>query len=642
MINREKIRAEVRALHAAIWKERRKLCPEARSALDLLNPAVAARLLGVKYEVGRSLGTFQDDGYVVSVAGLLDREAGEILISEFDSVVTRFTGAHEIGHWILHPKELLVHRDRPLDGASEGKLPIEIEADYFAAHFLMPQKLLKTEFAESFGVPVLEFDEHTPTWLGLQNSRTRFFGVNKKSLEREIVIAKADSYYGVHFRSLADRFNVSPSAMAIQLKEAKLVTVAKSREDRLSAEKPAPLTKTAVKSKTVSLLPTTSSLLEDKRNLKTARLVLLQHALRDTRIFIEEAIAVDLEVGVFVAKPNSVQKRVLNDIENLGVTVIQEPAGVPPYSYYEGSRVLHSLIREQAERSPKKKLLLVDVGGYFLKPLLEASSNVIESIAGVVEVTTFGHKRYEEACRDLKVPVLSIARSPLKDGEARFVGDSVCRAAADIVQSVGFALKGKKCLVIGYGMIGRQIAISLKKYDCNVVVFDESSLKMVEARLDGFEVFDPGEALQFVDFVFSSTGGQALPASLLVDINRDIFLFSGGSRAQEFDLVGIEKNSTSKNIVGDALEKYIMPSGNACFVANKGKAVNFRKDGTPEEAMDLVFAEMTDCLSFLMEGKQELGKILELPVPRKKLIAERWLRFQKNPVGERLRLSRKH
>jgi adenosylhomocysteinase len=46
-------------------------------------------------------------------------------------------------------------------------------------------------------------------------------------------------------------------------------------------------------------------------------------------------------------------------------------------------------------------------------------------ILGAVEVTTFGHKRYENAIGEINSPVYSIARSAIKEEEANHVGQSV-------------------------------------------------------------------------------------------------------------------------------------------------------------------------------------------------------------------------
>ena len=72
----------------------------------------------------------------------------------------RFTLAHEIGHAVLHP-DLAAHRDIPLDHerSDARRIPIERQADQFAALLLMPEYLLQELFYETFGTNHLIFNE---------------------------------------------------------------------------------------------------------------------------------------------------------------------------------------------------------------------------------------------------------------------------------------------------------------------------------------------------------------------------------------------------------------------------------------------------------------------------------------------------
>ena len=63
----------------------------------------------------------------------------------------RFTAAHELGHALLHNIDM-AHRDRGLDGSSiPSRAPIEVEADKFAAYFLMPKQFVTDAFEVRFG-----------------------------------------------------------------------------------------------------------------------------------------------------------------------------------------------------------------------------------------------------------------------------------------------------------------------------------------------------------------------------------------------------------------------------------------------------------------------------------------------------------
>jgi hypothetical protein len=128
-----------------MWQRRERLSPKDVGPLGLLEPELAARFLDVRFEFHAGLGRFGDRGAQFEVAGFIDRPARKIALSrQFPPEIVRFTGAHEIGHWLLHPRQV-VHRDRPIKGLDNNitrRRPHEQEADYFSACFLAPRKLV--------------------------------------------------------------------------------------------------------------------------------------------------------------------------------------------------------------------------------------------------------------------------------------------------------------------------------------------------------------------------------------------------------------------------------------------------------------------------------------------------------------------
>lgn len=96
----------------------------------------AALAYGFEYRELPNLGDpkFIQGGSGPKIAGLIDRQANRIAISqEFSPTVKLFTGAHEIGHLALHKGEVM-HRDRALDGRPVVRpivLVIEEQEEFF-------------------------------------------------------------------------------------------------------------------------------------------------------------------------------------------------------------------------------------------------------------------------------------------------------------------------------------------------------------------------------------------------------------------------------------------------------------------------------------------------------------------------------
>lgn len=82
-----------------------------------------------------------------NISGFIDFEKKMIIANKYDSDTRqRFTIAHELGHWILHQKEINEDHDivvlyrRPIQTEND---PLEQEANCFAANLLVPKKFLK-------------------------------------------------------------------------------------------------------------------------------------------------------------------------------------------------------------------------------------------------------------------------------------------------------------------------------------------------------------------------------------------------------------------------------------------------------------------------------------------------------------------
>lgn len=223
----KKIQEEVKALHKELWQNKELLWPgRSITPIQMLEPAVAAHVLGVEYvelpDLGNSQFSFR--GQQFKVAGSLDRQLNRIAVStEFERNTIRFTAAHEIGHWELHPDEVM-HRDRPIAGLSTGiRDRKEKEADYYAACYLMPARLVADTFSKLFRTDIpLAINETVAFHLNPQDHQSLLLA-DSESLDRELAVARCESFAGQHFHSLSKYFRVSDLAMALRIKELKLI-----------------------------------------------------------------------------------------------------------------------------------------------------------------------------------------------------------------------------------------------------------------------------------------------------------------------------------------------------------------------------------------------------------------------------------
>ena len=216
-----------RQLQNTIWKFRRVIwkndTPEEQ--IDILIPRIALeKILGFQFKQPTTLGKHETQGRLIDVAGLIDRKNKIVEISkEFSPEIHNFTAAHELGHALLHQQNDL-HRDRALDGSgTPGSRDLqELQADKFATYFLMPRKLVESEFKQLFLTEKFKVNEATV--FALTSGSVSDFMKRFKSLrDLSKILASAEYFDGRNFHSISKQFRVSVTAMAIRLEELELL-----------------------------------------------------------------------------------------------------------------------------------------------------------------------------------------------------------------------------------------------------------------------------------------------------------------------------------------------------------------------------------------------------------------------------------
>jgi adenosylhomocysteinase len=257
------------------------------------------------------------------------------------------------------------------------------------------------------------------------------------------------------------------------------------------------------------------ALLTDHRELlANCRVLILEHVLPTTAEFVRLMKRVGVDVHCLIAKPYSISQEALEAITKLNVPVIVKSS----YQEIEDQEVVDHQLQDAKNKSQLdgKRIVIIDVGGYFAKALSKDS----DQVAGVVEDTTFGHNRYKQTAQNIGVPILSVARSELKQIEARFVGRDAIAAMDLMLRDVGVSISGRNALVIGYGMIGSNVARTLRRYDLRVFVYDIMDRRNLRAHADGFSVHTKQELLKKADIIFSATGSEAISGKCAISFKE--------------------------------------------------------------------------------------------------------------------------
>lgn len=224
-------------------------------------------------------------------------------------------------------------------------------------------------------------------------------------------------------------------------------------------------------------------------------------------------------------------------------------------------------------RAAGEDVVLLDVGGYFAPSLESLCDRFSGRILGIIEDTENGHKRYADMPK-LPCPVLSVARSPLKDPEDFLVGQSVVFSTEALLRSRGDILHGRPALVIGFGKLGSSIARLLHAKGIHVTVHDIDPVRRAQALSQGFGVArDRDQALESAGIVLCATGALSLRGEDFPLLKNGCYVATVASSEDELELDGLPDGYTRSDS-GESVTRY-SATGHYFYLLNGGNAVNF-------------------------------------------------------------------
>lgn len=289
------------------------------------------------------------------------------------------------------------------------------------------------------------------------------------------------------------------------------------------------------------------------------------------------------------------------------------------------------LNREVIEQHPEKVLsqvasnglpvILFDIGGYFAPVVRVLKQQLGDRLLGIVEDTENGVQRYEKLS-DLRVPVVSVARSPLKDNEDFLVGQSILYSADTVLREVGLNVEYMTCAVLGYGKIGSSIAHHLLSRGIKPWVYDSNPLRRISAKNRMCLIPDREEIVRRADVLFCATGQKALRPEDFEKVKPGCVVCSVTSNDDELELPNANQFTTEK------VSKHVTKHGSFrhyFYLVNDGNAANFVHKPALGSFIHLVRAEMLFAVSGLTAGGFHHG-VNELGREDQQLIAELWLK----------------
>jgi adenosylhomocysteinase len=251
-------------------------------------------------------------------------------------------------------------------------------------------------------------------------------------------------------------------------------------------------------------------------------------------------------------------------------------------------------------------LAIVEIGGYHAPLVGRLRQRYGERFVGCVESTERGHREYAAEER-LAVPVVSVARSPLKEIESQLIGPSVAFSVEAGVRSLNLPLAGLTVGVLGYGRVGRSLAYSLAGRSARVWVHDQDPRKRASAVAEGFASPNRQLLIQRADVIVGATGNTSLTATDFPLLKDNVVLASASSKRIEFATGELFGAAVHVDDLGQNVDRITLADGRAVFLLSRGEPANFAHGAVVGPVLSLVHAEIIAALWTLYRRRDRPG-----------------------------------
>ncbi len=282
--------------------------------------------------------------------------------------------------------------------------------------------------------------------------------------------------------------------------------------------------------------------------------------------------------------------------------------------------------------------ILIDDGADLISHAHTERTETLEGIKGASEETTTGVKRLRAMSEknDLKIPVLAVNDTPAKSlFDNRFgTGESTVNAIMSITNS---QIAGKNIVVVGYGYVGRGIALRAEGLGANVTVVEKDPIRALEAAMKGFSVTNMDEAAEYGDIFITATGGyKVIQKNHFKKMKDGVILCNSGHFNIEVDLEGLEELSVENKEIMDDILEYQLEDGRRLHVLAEGRLVNLagkKSLGHPAEIMDMSFALQALCAEYILNEELSI-EVHDVPSNIDRKVAELKLEAMGNDLEE--------
>lgn len=302
------------------------------------------------------------------------------------------------------------------------------------------------------------------------------------------------------------------------------------------------------------------------------------HITKETSVLIDALLKAGADVKLAGANPLSTQDDIAAYLSTRTEVWAWRGQSAKEYSW---------CIRQVLETRPEQ---VIDDGGDLH---VAAHLSKARGIVGGSEETTTGVVRLKalEAQRRLAYPVIAVNEAMTKHmfdnryGTGQSTLDGIMRATA-------LLLAGTRTVVVGYGWVGKGVAMRARGMGANVTVVEVDPIRALEAHLEGFGVSDIVSAAREGQLFITVTGQKNVVPYRAIERMRDgAILANAGHFDVELDVKTLMSKAKGVKEVRANVDEITLPSGKRVYLIGKGRIANLvAAEGHPPEVMQMSFA----------------------------------------------------
>ena len=265
--------------------------------------------------------------------------------------------------------------------------------------------------------------------------------------------------------------------------------------------------------------------------------------------------------------------------------------------------------------------ITVDDGGDLIFLLHSKYPAMLDGVMGGCEETTTGVIRLKAMSQDgeLKVPIIAV-----NNAYSKYLFDNRYGSGQSVIDAIASAtnilIAGKTIVVVGYGWVGRGVAMRLRGMGARVIVVETAASlnqqeqsgfhRGLEALYDGNWVMSMEEAAAMGDIFITATGNKhVISKHHFKKMKENVILANAGHFNNEIDVDSLQAMSKESKEIMPNLVRYRLKNGKGILLLSEGRLVNLARPsghGHPIEIMDGSFAVQALCVEYLAKSSDSL------------------------------------